>query len=70
MSGDEPVEEEDIVQELRNFSYIVKECKGVAVVTLLEGTIFDAAADEIERLRRELAMIRLIRMSEDLGLYD
>ena len=28
------------------------------------------AADEIERLRRELAMIRLIRLSEDLGLYD
>jgi hypothetical protein len=51
MSGDEPVEEEDIVQELRNFAYIVKECKGVAVVTLLEGTIFDEAADEIERLR-------------------
>ena len=70
MSGDEPVEEEDIVQELRNFAYIVKECKGVAVVTMLEGTIFDDAADEIERLRRELAMIRLIRLSEDLGLYD
>jgi hypothetical protein len=51
MSGDEPVEEEDIVQELRNFSYIVDESKGVAIVTLLEGTIFDAAADEIERLR-------------------
>jgi hypothetical protein len=28
------------------------------------------AADEIEYLRRELAMIRLIRLSEDLGLYD
>jgi hypothetical protein len=28
------------------------------------------AADEIERLRRELAMIRLIRLSEDLGLYE
>jgi len=51
MSGDEPVEEEDIVQELRNFSYIVDESKGVAIVTLLEGTIFDAAADEIDRLR-------------------
>jgi len=27
------------------------------------------AADEIERLRRELAMNRLVRLSEDLGLY-
>jgi hypothetical protein len=51
MSGDEPVEEEDIVQELRNFSYIIKESTGVAVVTMLEGTIFNEAADEIERLR-------------------
>ena len=28
------------------------------------------AADEIERLRRELAMIKLVRESEDLGLYE
>jgi predicted translin family RNA/ssDNA-binding protein len=45
---------EDIVQELRDFSYIIKESTGVAVVTMLEGTIFDEAADEIERLRREV----------------
>jgi hypothetical protein len=44
------VENENIVQELRNFAYIIKEAKGVAVVTMLESTIFDDAADEIERL--------------------
>ena len=54
MSDDRPdvVDEyEDIVQELRGFSYIIKESTGVAVVTMLEGAIFDDAADEIERLR-------------------
>jgi hypothetical protein len=47
---------EDIVQELRDFSYIIKESTGVAVVTMLEGTIFDEAADEIERLRTALGL--------------
>jgi hypothetical protein len=28
------------------------------------------AADEIERLRRELALLRLVRQSEELGLYE
>jgi hypothetical protein len=28
------------------------------------------AADEIKRLRRELAMIKMVRLSEDAGLYD
>ena len=28
------------------------------------------AADEIERLRTELALTELVRQSEDLGLYD
>jgi ADP-dependent phosphofructokinase/glucokinase len=27
-------------------------------------------ACEIQRLRRELAMLRLVRLSEDLGLYE
>ena len=51
MSDDLSTEDEDIVQELRNFAYIIEESKGVAVVTMLEGAIFDEAADEIERLR-------------------
>lgn len=32
--------------------------------------LIDAAADEIERLRTELALTRMVRHSEDLGLYD
>ena len=32
--------------------------------------LFGEAADEIQRLRRELAMLRLVRLSEELGLYE
>jgi hypothetical protein len=28
------------------------------------------AADEIQRLRRELALLRMVRLSEELGLYE
>jgi hypothetical protein len=64
------IEDEDIVQELRNFASIIEQCKGAASVVMLEGQIFIEAADEIERLRRELAMIRMVRLSEELGLYE
>jgi hypothetical protein len=46
--SDEPF---DIVQELRDFAYIIDGCKGVAVVTMLESKIFSDAANEIERLK-------------------
>jgi len=35
-----------------------------------ERLVISDAIEEIERLRRELAMIRLVRLSEDLGLYE
>jgi hypothetical protein len=43
----------DLLQELRDFAYIIDETKGSAVVTMLEGKIFNDAADEIERITEE-----------------
>ena len=45
------------------------------IVTLLRkyqpyNKLHGQAADEIERLRTELALTELVRQSEDLGLYD
>jgi hypothetical protein len=37
---------------------------------LSELLVISDAIKEIQRLRRELAMIRLVRLSEDLGLYE
>jgi hypothetical protein len=42
---------EDIVDSLRSMVYIIDESKGKAVVTMLSGSMFDDAADEIEYLR-------------------
>jgi hypothetical protein len=42
---------DDIVQELRDFAYIVEGTQGVAAVVMLEGRIFEEAAEEIERLQ-------------------
>jgi hypothetical protein len=53
---------DDIVTRLRTWAGMFK--GGHARQIALE------AADEIERLRRELAMIRMVRLSEELGLYD
>jgi hypothetical protein len=50
---------EDIVIRLRHNT-----CFGIVEPLSAE------AADEIERLRKELAMIKLVRESEDLGLYE
>jgi hypothetical protein len=43
--------DEDIVDVLTDFAYIVDESKGVAVVTMLNGSLFLDAASEIKRLR-------------------
>lgn len=48
----------DIVDELRAFAVIADEVQGKAQLTMLSGDLFDAAADEIERLRAELAESR------------
>lgn len=44
-------DDEDIVDVLTDFAYIVDESKGVAVVTMLNGSIFLDAAEEIKKLR-------------------
>jgi hypothetical protein len=48
---DNIVETDDIVERLRDWAFIVNESQGVAVVVMLEGSIFTEAADEIESLR-------------------
>jgi hypothetical protein len=45
---------EDIVQALRDMSFIIDESQGAAVVAMLSGSLFDDAADEIERLLAEV----------------
>jgi hypothetical protein len=53
MTDDEQdtLDDEDIVDVLTDFAYIVDESKGLAVVTMLNGSIFLDAASEIKRLR-------------------
>ena len=50
---DNTLGDEDIVDVLTDFAYIVDESKGVAVVTMLNGSLFLDAAAEIEQLRKE-----------------
>jgi len=54
--------DDDIVTRLRIVDHVYTEPWSQALM--------DEAADEIERLRRELALLQLVRVSEDLGLYD
>ena len=42
---------DDIVDDLRDWSTIIDDAQGKAVVSMLSGRIFADAADEIERLR-------------------
>lgn len=46
--------EENLVDNLRDMAYIIDESQGKAVVTMLSGSMFNEAADEIERLREEV----------------
>jgi uncharacterized protein YaaN involved in tellurite resistance len=43
----------NIVEELRTMARVVDESQGEATVTMLSGSLFDDAADEIERLATE-----------------
>jgi hypothetical protein len=54
--------DDDIVTRLRTWAGMFK--GGHARQITLE------AADEIQRLRRELALLRMVRLSEELGLYE
>lgn len=49
---------DDIVDDLRDWSTIIDESQGRAVVSMLSGRIFADAADEIERLRALLKEAR------------
>lgn len=44
----------DIVENLRDMAYIIDESQGEAVVTMLSGSMFSEAADEIERLTQDI----------------
>lgn len=48
------MDEENLVDNLRDMAYIIDESQGEAVVTMLSGSMFSEAADEIERLRASL----------------
>lgn len=45
------IEDEDLVQTLRNWAEIVDLSQGKAVVVMISGDVFAEAADEVERLR-------------------
>ena len=49
-------ENQDIVQDLRDWSYIVEMSRDKCAVTMLSGDIFDEAANEIERLRSSVVL--------------
>jgi hypothetical protein len=44
-------ETQELVEDLRNFAYIIDECRNKANVIMLEGEIFREAADAIETLQ-------------------
>lgn len=47
---------DDIVQQLRDWAYIIEESRDKFAVTMLSGDIFDDAANEIERLRSSVVL--------------
>ena len=49
---------EMVVQDLRDWAYIVDESQGKAHVGMLSGALFRDAADEIERLSDENSALR------------
>jgi hypothetical protein len=49
---------DDIVQELKDWQYIIGEVQGKAVVMMLSGAVFGEAADDIERLESEVKRLR------------
>jgi len=47
---------DDIVQQLRDWAYIIEESRDNFAVTMLSGDIFHDAANEIERLRSSVVL--------------
>lgn len=50
--------DENIVTELRDWAHIIEGIKGKATMVMLSGELFTEAADEIERLRTEIAFLK------------
>lgn len=50
----------NIVEDLRIMARVVAESQGGATVTMLSGSLFDDAADEIERLSDEIKRLRSV----------
>lgn len=57
-------QDEDIVQRLRDWAAIIDATKDRAAVVMLSGQTYVEAADEIERLREQLALAHTILGSE------
>lgn len=51
--------DKNIVEDLRIMARVVDESQGEATVTMLSGSLFDEAADEIELLQEEINDLRL-----------
>jgi hypothetical protein len=49
---------------------IVERLNSQAPYGLDDCTVLADAAEEIQRLRQELALLKMVRLSEDMGLYD
>jgi len=59
----------NIVEELRTMARVVDESQGEATVTMLSGSLFDDAADEIERLttQRDQWQAKAAGISQDIS---
>lgn len=63
-------EEESLVDSLKNMAYIIDECArtGSASLTMLSGSIFIEAAEQIERLiDAGDALVNVLRSGSDTG---
>lgn len=60
-------EEHDIVDRLTDWSEIIEKSRGVAIVTMLSGYIFEEAAEEIRILRNDIQELqnKIQRMALD-----
>jgi hypothetical protein len=49
---------------------IVKRLESQIPYGLDDCTVLSDAANEIKRLRQEIALLKMVRYSEEIGLYD
>lgn len=56
--------EQDIVDELYDWDYIIEESQGKAHVIMISGAVYRAAAEEIVKLRKQIELAHNILASE------